>query len=186
MVIFKERANVSEWIIYHQSLGATQSIYFSTAAANTNSIWFNNTAPSSTVITLGNADGTNRANTMIAYAFAPVAGYSAFGSYVGNGSADGPFVYTGFRPRYILWKVSSGTTGHWEVVDTARETYNQSDQVLFASSSGAESAASSSYYMDILSNGFKIRNTDTSQNGNTYTYIYACFAETPFAYSLAR
>jgi hypothetical protein len=183
MVIFKERANVSEWIIYHQSLGATQSIYFSTAAANTNSIWFNNTAPSSTVITLGNADGTNRANTMIAYAFAPVAGYSAFGRYTGNGSNDGVFVYTGFRPRWILVKRTDSTSG-WHLYDTARDTYNAATKRLQPDLSNAENTANG--IIDILSNGWKFRNTNTDWDASGGTYIYAAFAETPAKFSLAR
>jgi len=182
MVIIKERANASDWIIYHQSLGATKSIYFTTAAENTNSIWFNNTAPSSTVITLGNSDGTNRANTMIAYAFAPVAGYSAFGSYTGNGSADGPFVYTNFRPRFILWKRSDGAESWW-INDTSRLGYNGANQALFPNASSAENTANN---IDILSNGFKIRGSGGEVNASGGTYIYMALAESPFKFSLAR
>jgi len=183
MVIFKERANVSEWIIYHTSLGATQSIYFSTAAANTNSIWFNNTAPSSTVITLGNADGTNRANTMIAYAFAPVAGYSAFGSYTGNAAADGPFIYTGFRPEFVMIKASS-STGDWVMEDVARSPSNVSTNYLVANATTAEQTGQ---LVDFLSNGFKIRvAVSGAMNGSGTTYVYAAFAEAPFKYALAR
>jgi hypothetical protein len=182
MVIIKERANSSDWIIYHQSLGATQAIYFTTAAANTNSIWFNNTAPSSTVITLGNSDGTNRANTMIAYAFAPVAGYSAFGSYTGNGSTDGPFVYLGFRPAFVLWKRSDGAEAWW-INDIDRLGYNGANRALFPNLSNAENTANN---IDILSNGFKIRGSGGEVNASGGTYIYACFAENPFKYSLAR
>ncbi len=183
MVIIKERANASEWIIYHQSLGATQSIYFTTAASNTNSIWFNNTAPSSTVITLGNSDGTNRANTMIAYAFAPVAGYSAFGSYTGNGSADGPFVYTGFRPKFVLHKCSSLAGDGWLLYDTVRQTYNVVGAYLQPNLSNAEGNTT---VLDILSNGFKLRSTFSSTNSNGATYIYAAFAESPFQFANAR
>ncbi len=178
MVIIKERANSSDWIIYHQSLGATQSIYFTTAASNTNSIWFNNTAPSSTVITLGNSDGTNRANTMIAYAFAPVAGYSAFGSYTGNGSADGPFVYLGFRPEFVMIKNASAT-GDWFIYDAVRNTYNVADNRLKPNLSDAEGTGGS-FGPDILSNGFKMRSNFGEMNGSGNTIIYACFAESPF------
>jgi len=183
MVIIKERANASEWIIYHQSLGATQAIYFTTAAANTNSIWFNNTAPSSTVITLGNSDGTNRANTMIAYAFAPVAGYSAFGSFTGNGADDGVFVYTGFRPEWVMLK-SATQAYRWYMLDAARNTYNVMNGRLFANNSNAE--ATNSNVLDFTSNGFKIRTSDLEVNGSGQTIIYACFAEFPFKYALAR
>jgi len=182
MVIIKERANSSDWIIYHQSLGATQAIYFTTAASNTNSIWFNNTAPSSTVITLGNSDGTNRANTMIAYAFAPVAGYSAFGSYTGNGSTDGPFVYTGFRPEFVMIKGSSVIT-NWTIVDAARNTYNVATLNLRPNSGAAETT---DVDFDLLSNGFKMRGSGSGGNNSGSTYIYMAFAENPFKYSLAR
>jgi hypothetical protein len=182
MVIIKERANSSDWIIYHQSLGATQSIYFTTAAANTNSIWFNNTAPSSTVITLGNSDGTNRANTMIAYAFAPVAGYSAFGSYSGNGSSDGPFVYLGFRPEFIMTKSTSGSR-EWYMYDAARDTYNVATNYLRANTSAAAGSFTS---YDMVSNGFKLRSSDTAFNGSGETYIYMAFAEFPFQFANAR
>ncbi len=183
MVIIKERANSSDWIIYHQSLGATQSIYFTTAASNTNSIWFNNTAPSSTVITLGNSDGTNRANTMIAYAFAPVAGYSAFGSYTGNGSADGPFIYLGFRPRYVLIK-RTDSTSDWTIYDTSRSTYNQMNLALYANLSNAE--GTTIIVIDTVSNGIKIRNSNADTNASGGTYIYAAFAESPFQFANAR
>jgi len=181
MVIIKERANSSDWIIYHQSLGATQSIYFTTAASNTNSIWFNNTAPSSTVITLGNSDGTNRANTMIAYAFAAVAGYSAFGSYTGNGSADGPFVYLGFRPKYLLIKNSSAVT-NWFVYDSVRDTYNIVGNFLRPNLADAEGSFGA---LDFVSNGFKIRDS-SANNSNGQTHIYAAFAEYPFQFANAR
>jgi hypothetical protein len=120
----------------------------------------------------------------VAYSFAAVAGYSAFGSYTGNGAADGPFVYTGFRPRYVLIK-RSDSTGNWDVFDTSRDPYNASGQVLYPNSSSAEQTFSP--FGDILSNGFKIRNSAaTDFNANGGTYIYAAFAETPFRYSLAR
>ena len=181
MVIIKERANASEWIIYHQSLGATQAIYFTTAAANTNSIWFNNTAPSSTVITLGNSDGTNRANTMIAYAFAPVAGYSAAFSYTGNASSDGPYIHLGFTPKFILIK-SSSATGDWVLEDRSRSPYNVSTNYLVANSSAAETTGQ---LIDFLSNGFKIRvAVSSAMNGSGTSYIGFAWAENPFKYSL--
>jgi hypothetical protein len=115
----------------------------------------------------------------VAYCFAPVAGYSSFGSYTGNGSADGPFVYTnGFRPRWILIKVYSGDTGNWWMYDSARNTYNLADSGLYANSSIAEFTSNG---IDILSNGFKIRTSNVNTNGSGYNFIYAAFAESPFA-----
>jgi hypothetical protein len=151
-----------------------------TNASNTNSAWWNNTNPSSTVFTTGpNYAG---AGNTVAYCFAPVAGYSSFGSYTGNGSADGPFVYTGFRPRWVLIK-RTDTADQWVLQDTARSTKNVATEYLLANLSNAES---NSDIVDILSNGFKQRNTFASNNASGGTYIYAAFAEAPFQFSRAR
>jgi len=186
MVIIKDRSIANGWLVYHASLGATQYLVLnSTAAAATGSNAFNNTAPTSTVFTTaaGSTYWGNAGATAVAYCFAAVAGYSAFGSYVGNGSSDGPFVYTGFRPRYVMIKISSGSTGSWWIWDSARNTYNVATNILAADSSGAEI---SPYNCDFLSNGFKLRDTTGQLNGSGYTIIYAAFAESPFKYALAR
>ena len=121
---------------------------------------------------------------MVAYCFAAIAGYSAFGSYTGNGSTDGPFVYLGFRPRYVLVKCTSNAAyGYWDVIDTSRDPYNAAFHELFPNDSSAEYTGGR--YTDILSNGFKQR-ASAYANVNGETYIYACFAENPFKYSLAR
>jgi hypothetical protein len=125
---------------------------------------------------------TNTA-TYVAYCFAPVAGYSAFGSYTGNGSADGPFIYTGFRPAYLLIKQSSATGEGWRIFDDVRSPFNQVNKHLIANSNAAESTETG---LDFVSNGFKLRNGDAHQNGNGATYIYAAFAEFPFKYANAR
>ena len=119
---------------------------------------------------------------MVIYAFAPVAGYSSFGSYTGNGSADGPFVFTNHRPRWILLK-RTDTTSNWTIIDTAREGYNVDNDPLYPNLSNAEGTTD---LADILSNGFKLRSADASVNANAGTYIYASFAEQPFQYSRAR
>jgi hypothetical protein len=122
----------------------------------------------------------------VAYCFAPVAGYSAFGSYTGNGSADGPFVFTGFRPAFVMYKEASGAdagSASWVMWDSARNAYNVLDDYLLANSSVAEGVFVG---LDFLSNGFKIRNNQAENNGSGDTYIYMAFAENPFAYSLAR
>ena len=188
MIIIKNRSSAVAWIVYHSSLGNTKELVLNTTAAEaTNSDW-NNTSPTSTVFSLGvSGSGNGSGNNLVAYCFAAVAGYSAFGSYTGNGSADGPFVYTGFRPRFILYKRATGGVANWVILDTARDTYNLSLTRLFPSNSDAETAATAQ--MDILSNGFKIRvsgATDTGTNGNGDTYIYAAFAEAPFKYSNGR
>ena len=186
MMIVKRRNGAANWFVYHSVLGATQYIYLdATAAAITASGAWNNTAPTSTVFSVGNFGEVNlNTGTYVAYCFAQVAGYSAFGSYTGNGSSDGPFVYTGFRPRFVLLKVSSGTTANWVIVDTSRNTYNVANSQLNPDSADAEFSGSN--IIDIVSNGFKLRNTPSTFNGNGNTYIYAAFAENPFKYSLAR
>jgi hypothetical protein len=122
---------------------------------------------------------------MVAYCFAPVVGYSSFGSYTGNGSADGPFVYTGFRPRWILVKNTSvgGAGSNWYIYDTQRDTYNIAQNYLIPNLALAEGAFAQA---DFLSNGFKVRNTNENFNTNGNVYIYAAFAEAPINYSRAR
>ena len=123
--------------------------------------------------------------TFVAYCFAPVAGYSAFGSYKGNGSADGPFIYTGFRPAFIMTKSSTLASGAsvWVIADTKRLGYNADNATLNANETAIEN---NSQRLDILSNGFKQRTSPTSSNGNGETYIYAAFAEAPLKYANAR
>jgi hypothetical protein len=119
------------------------------------------------------------------YCFAPVVGYSSFGSYVGNGSTDGPFVYTGFRPRWILVK-STSSTG-WAILDAARDAYNLSTKQLFPHASDGELNDSTQYLVaDLLSNGFKLRTTSSASNTSSQSYIFAAFAEHPFQYARAR
>jgi hypothetical protein len=113
-----------------------------------------------------------------------VAGFSAFGSYTGNGSSDGPFVFTGFRPRWILVK-SSSAGGDWILEDAARSNYNVVDARLFANTSDAE-ISNGNGNIDFLSNGFKLRNAHSSMNASSTTYVYAAFAEAPVKYSRAR
>jgi len=154
-----------------------------TGAAVTSSAFWNNTSPTSTVFSVSNNSINNASSTnYVAYCFAPVAGYSAFGSYTGNGSTDGPFVFTNFRPRYVMVK-RTDTTGAWVIWDSARDTYNVAEKGLLANASNAEDTTN---YIDFLSNGFKLRNTFGSQNGSGNTFIYMAFAEVPTKFSLAR
>ena len=172
------------WGVYHASVGNTAGLYLNlTNAAATTSVFWNNTSPTSSVFSVGNWGGVNgNTSTYVAYCFAPVAGYSAFGSYTGNGAADGPFVYLGFRPRYLLLKVSS-TTSSWFVYDSARDTYNIVSYSLNPNLSDAEGNTG---VLDFVSNGFKLRNSGASFNVNGNTVIYAAFAEFPFKTALAR
>jgi hypothetical protein len=184
MVIVKNRGSSSfNWPVYHESLSSGNILLLNTTDAQFSFAAFPSN-PSSSVFTVGSWGGVNvSTNTYVAYCFAPVAGYSDFGSYTGNGSTDGPFVYLGFRARWILIKSTGASEEHWMLYDTARNTYNVSNTFLMPSASNAELTTRT---IDINSNGFKVRDTDTKLNTNAEKYIYAAFAETPFRYSLAR
>jgi hypothetical protein len=187
MIIHKCRSNAEGWLVRHVSIGDSGWLVLnSTAAASTLAYGGTNT---STVFY--NQDGvtTSSGLTMVAYCFSPVVGYSSFGSYVGNGSGsnDGPFVYTGFRPKWVMVKASSSDPsggGWWNIIDATRNTYNAATSRLGANSSSAEN--SSYQWMDLLSNGFKLRELLDGSNVSGVTYIYAAFAEAPLNYSRAR
>ena len=184
MIITKSRSSVGGWPVYHASIGNTNNLDLQTTAGSASSTFWNNTSPTSTVFTTGTpyAGSLN----LLAYCFAQVAGYSAFGSYTGNGSTDGTFVYTGFRPRYVLIKGSSTATS-WNIFDSSRNTYNLTDLDLYPNLSNAETVDQYGK-VDLLSNGFKLRPASTTFgiNQSGETYIYACFAEFPFRYANAR
>ena len=185
MIINKPRGVVDNWISWHTTLGSTGYIYLNltNASATGASVW-NSTLPTSTVFSVGTSSNINSSGqTMVSYCFAAVAGYSAFGSYTGNGSTDGPFIYTGFRPRWIMFKKTSGGTDNWEIIDTSRNTSNVNDKGLAPNSTAAEISSRGG---DVLSNGFKLRFANGTTNESGFTYIYAAFAENPFKYSLAR
>jgi hypothetical protein len=192
MIIIKNRDDGgSYWVTYHSALGGTKALALNlTDAVLTNSLPFNNTNPTSTVFTVGAGGAFSYSNNQsgeahVAYCFAPVVGYSAMGSYVGNGSSDGSFIYTGHRSRWIMIKATSVANESWIIIDTARSTYNVVDAFLRADTSGAE-FSSSLRYVDILSNGFKLRASGAEVNGSGTTYVYASFAESPFNYARAR
>jgi len=183
MIFIKTRTTVLGWYVYTETIGANGWLQLNTSAAAVtgNPAAFGGTAPTSTVFSYGS--GLAGTGNYVAYCFSAVAGYSAFGSYTGNGSADGPFVYTGFRPRFIMIKGSSDADRAWVMLDTSRNTANVMNLNLYANASDAEATDTRA---DGLSNGFKIRGTGTWVNNSSSTYIYACFAENPFKYSLAR
>jgi hypothetical protein len=185
-LIFAKNRNVGgeDWRVYHSSLGGTKYLNLNTSdAAQTNSVVWNNTNPTSTVFSVGtNAAANGSGNSIIAYVFAPVAGFSAFGSYTGNGSTDGPFVYTGFLPRFVLVKNYSAVNNWW-IWDTARNTYNAMNDALVPNLSVVEQ---SPLPIDCLANGFKFRTSNGEMNNNGNSYIYMAFAENPFNISRAR
>ena len=190
MMIAKNRSSGGsasyEWTVYHTSLGATKAVFLNdTGAAATDAGYWYNTAPTSTLITVPSNTRTNvNGSNFVIYCFAQVAGYSAFGSYTGNGSADGPFVFTNFRSRFIMFKNTTTGSTNWQINDSARDTFNVANKRLSPSTSDAE--ATNFNFGDFLSNGFKIRQTDQTWNKNGDTYIYAAFAENPFKFANAR
>jgi hypothetical protein len=185
-IITKQRSpNVDNWFTYHAELGATKNLRLDEAvAAQTQIGTWNDTAPTSTQFTTGNfANFTTNGNTLVAYLFAEISGFSKFGSYVGNSSSDGPFVWCGFRPKWIFLKGQNIATS-WRQYDAARMPNNEAKSPLYFNVANAESAEANG--IDILSNGFKLRWSDNSINGSGSTYIFAAFAEAPFKYARAR
>jgi len=174
------------WVNYHASLGNTQFLNLnSTNVAGTGSTVWNNTSPTSTTIALGTDSAVNGSTkTYVIYAWAEIAGFSKFTSYVGNGSTDGPFVFLGFRPKFVLMKNITTAGYAWQILDTSRNTYNVMNAQLFPNSSAAEDTTN--VLVDYLSNGFKLRNADGAQNLSSNTYIVAAFAENPFKNANAR
>jgi len=187
MYIVKSRSAVGDWWVYHVSLGAGKAIFLSlTDAAASSTGYWNNTAPTSSVFSVGTAGGLNvNGVTQVAYCWAAIAGFSAFGSYTGNGSTDGPFVYTGFRPKFILIKGSSFVS-NWFIEDSARNGYNVNDGVALRPNLSNAEDGTTTYNLDILSNGFKLRSSAGDSNTNGATFVYAAFAENPTKNALAR
>ena len=194
MIIAKPRSAADNWRVYHAGVngGVTpqnfQLVLNSTQAQTSASTIWNNTAPTSSVFSIGTDSGINgNGTTFVAYCWAEIAGFSKFGSYVGNSSTDGPFTYLGFRPKYIL--IKSTSSGYdWVIYDSATGAYNVVSNNLWANLSNAEysNTASTGLLVDLVSNGFKIRGTNTEVNNSGLTYIYMAFAENPFKNSNAR
>jgi hypothetical protein len=184
MLFVKSRTAGIVWVAGNSTIGFGNYLLLNTADATAvGGNVFNSTAPTSTVFSIGTGGGCNSGgDTYVAYCFSPVAGYSAIGSYTGNGSSDGPFVYLGFRPRFVMAK-RTDTTGVWFTVDTVTNTYNPTQTFLQPHDSATELPYTA---YDFLSNGFKIRNTSADQNASAGTYIYMAFAESPFNYANAR
>ena len=186
MIIVKRRdAGSSGWSVYFITLAAGYVLSLQTTGAQANSATrFTTTLPTSTVFSIGTDSDLNAsAGTYVAYCWTPIAGYSAFGSYTGNGSTDGTFVYLGFRPRFIILKRTDAGADAWIMMDTSTQTYNVVGNFLQPSQTDAELYAP---ICDFLSNGFKLRQTYTTINASGASYIYMTFAENPFKYANAR
>ena len=184
MMIVKKRSDSDNWSVYHQGTGAGNYLILNTTSASgASSTMWNNTTPTASVFSLGNKGEVNaNGQTFIAYLFADIQGYSKFGSYTGNGNADGSFVYTGQKSAFIMIKAAS-RTGTWNMYDVKRSTFNNIDDFITANTSDAETTGNTYQNIDILSNGFKCRGTGTGTNESGSTYIYMAFAENPFVTS---
>ena len=186
MIIVKDRDGADSWVVYHNSLAITEYLILnSTSAALTdNEVIFYDTDPTSSVFTVGAHNTVNQSgHNYIAYCFAEKQGYSKFGSYTGNGSTDGTFVYTGFKPAFVMIK-ATGLVKNWLTFDNRRLGYNGAgtNKQLHPNTNGTESSGNGTT-LDILSNGFKTRTTDSDENGSGQNYIYMAFAENPFVAS---
>ena len=191
MIISKNRDEAQNWFCYHKSLGATDYIRLNltNASGSATSIW-NDTEPTTSVFSVGNDTATNgSSDKIVAFCFAEVKGYSKFGKYTGNGNADGTFVYTGFKPAWVMIKRTDSGNG-WFITDNKRLGFNSSTtnsatlgNVELAAHDSRSEAAGNTNMMDLLSNGFKCRQSGTDSNTSGGTYIYMAFAESPFTNS---
>jgi hypothetical protein len=185
MIIFKNKSTNYNWTTYHASLGATKYLYHSTTdIASTFTQHFNDTEPTSSVFTLGNDVSVNKSgDSLIAFCFAEIKGFSKFGSYTGNGSTNGPFIFTGFKPAWVEIKsTSAGNSQNWRCADNKRLGYNEKNYALYPSSSVVEGTE---VVADLLSNGFKLRNTQGGTNLDANGYIYMAFAENPLVANIS-
>jgi len=179
MIIMKKRGASGGWVTYHQTMGNTHCMFLSTTAGKEdNADVFNDTSPTSAVFTTG-SDGALVNNTMIAYCFADVQGFSKMGSYIGNGNADGPFAYLGFKPAFLLVKLASGTDD-WQILDNKRSPHNIVGGYMRPND---DAATTNNDVIDFVSNGFKLRTSAGSWNPAGGEFIFMAFAENPFTTS---
>ena len=184
MIMIKELnpSTTRNWRVYHNAMGNGKVLYLDTTAAQVTDSLAWNGDPTSSIFTLGNSAGVNETGkNFIAYCFADVQGYSKFGSYTGNGNANGTFIYTGFKPAFVMVK-RTDATNYWFMFDNKRSTSgsNPTDKELYANDAAAEDTSAR---FDFLSNGFKNRLTSAGSNASGGTYIYMAFAENPFVAS---
>ena len=183
MIIVKNTSTTDSWMVYHVGSGSNAYLHLETtnAALSPSTAQFQATTPTSSLFYVGTADGTNKSSSnMIAYCFAEKTGYSKFESYTGNGSTNGSFIYTGFKPAFVMVKQTNASGEDWFICDNKREGYNAENNRLLPNLSSAESTDSP---IDILSNGFKARLSGANVNASGGTYIFMAFAENPFTSS---
>mgnify|MGYP000844671346 CR=1 FL=1 len=186
LVIVKNRnsGSATDWDIYHTAIGNTYSVQFNTSAKiGPSAVPWNNTSPTVSVFSVGTGQNVNESGkNLVALCFHSVPGYSKVFSYTGNGSADGPFVHLGFKPKFVMIK-RTDSTGSWQVFDSIRAGYNVDNDQLVANTSAAEVTTD---LLDLTANGFKLRSTSTEVNASSGTYIFLAVADVPAKYSLAR
>jgi len=177
IILIKNTGAVENWVMYHGALGATKNLKLNNQeAAQTTSGAFYDTEPTTSVFTVHTNTNTNQSGqVMIAYCFAEKTGYSKFGKYEGNGDSDGPFLYTGFKPAFVMIKRYSGAGNNWLILDNKRDPINQAGKGLLPDVNNAEATG---YNCDFLSNGFKLRLSGSGENGNNFGYIYWAFGQT--------
>jgi len=183
-LIIKNRTGANSWPVWSRSYGNAGVLYLDlvNAPPDTNPVFLNGTTPTSSVFSIGTAGHVNAsASNYIAYVFNSVKGFSKFGKYTGNASADGPFIYTGFKPAFIIMK-RIGTNDNWLMKDSVRDPYNLADKRIYPNSNGAEDTSANGS-IDILSNGFKHRSSDDMVNPSSQVCIYMAFASNPFVTS---
>ena len=183
LIIFKKRTDESltgDWAVHHGSLASNASLYLnSTNGQDTSDLL--GTDPTSSVFTVDSDYANKSSKTYVAYLFGEVQGFSKFGTYTGNGNADGPFIFCGFRPAWVMLKESGAHGDNWQIMDNKRKPANPVDGLLKPNATTAEQDPSDA--KDFLSNGFKIRNSAAENNGSGNTFVYMAFAEAPFVNS---
>jgi len=186
MWIVKNRDYAVSWPVGFSGpeLGGTSNyLNLNTSGANStyNNLWGSSPANSSIITMAGDRSVNISGDDYVGYFFKGIQGYSKFGKYVGNGNADGPFVYTGFKPAFLIMKETSSSGGNWVMFDNKRDTHNVTKHRLFPNLTNSDNTTRN--YIDLLSNGFKLRDTDFDHNQSGETMIYMAFAENPFVTS---
>ena len=182
LIITKSLAATQEWCVGMDALGWDKYLFLNeTSGSQSGSTYWQSTAPTSTVFSVGTAGPTNSSSAMIAYCFAEKTGFSKFGSYSGNGNGNGAFVYTGFKPKFLIIKNYSGNGDNWIMLTNELSTSgsNVINNYLKADTSASESTASSNFPVDFFSTGFKLRGTDSGYNNASSTYVYMAWADAP-------
>ena len=181
MIIVKALSTNDDWMVGHTAAGFNQFMILNSTARDATGTQFNSTVPTSSVFSIGSNNNMNQNNnSFVAYSFTNIKGFSKFGGYTGNGNADGTFIYTGFKPAFVMVKLVSATE-NWYIFDNKRSDFNLSDDALKANTNSAE-IANWGVGFDFLSNGFKARATDGAINAGE-DYLYMAFAEEPLVAS---